>query len=122
MSVSVEHAGREWVLIAGSPPEVMRVRDFADIETAARELAAAVGGPGSAPQLSVSAGAHDVLAIERTIVEARAAAERAHRDYVAASRSGVAALREVGVPVRDVAEIVGVSAQRVSQLARNADV
>ena len=43
---------------------------------------------------------------------------RAEREAAAASRTAVARLRGHGLPVRDVANLMGISPQRVSQLAK----
>jgi DNA-directed RNA polymerase specialized sigma24 family protein len=58
----------------------------------------------------------DDLAVVRDARERRAALVEAERAAAAASRAAVAQLRAEGLTVRDVAEIMGLSPQRVSQL------
>ncbi len=57
--------------------------------------------------------------VER-MVQARAAAEEAAREASKASRDAVAVLASAGLSGRDIASIVGISHQRVAQLARPA--
>jgi len=65
----------------------------------------------------VGAGLDDAV---RTAREAVASAETARRSAAQASRAIAARLRSAGLTGRDIAMVLGVSAQRVSQLLRDA--
>ncbi len=65
----------------------------------------------------VGAGLDDAV---RTAREAVASAETARRSAAQASRAIAARLRSAGLTGRDIAVVLGVSAQRVSQLLRDA--
>lgn len=61
--------------------------------------------------------APDYLQVVEDYKTAAAAAQEAAEAAQGASRAAVARLRVAGLPVRDVATLMGVSPQRVSQLA-----
>jgi len=60
----------------------------------------------------------DDAALIATANDRRAALRRVEADAAAASRAAVARLRAEGLPVRDVATLMGISPQRAAVLAR----
>jgi len=118
--VHAERVGRQWGLtVAGVPGAVSLVRNLAGVERHAREAIAFV--------LDIPAESFDVhLAgfrlpgqVEKELAEARslaADADQMQRQAAERLRAAVAKLKADGVSGSDIARVLDVSPQRVSQL------
>ena len=115
--------GRHWLVTNETYPSAFTtVTRLADAVDAHREAVAFVAG---VPESQVEVEVHPMLddVIDDVLERARAAAaeaDRVQREAAALSRQAVARLREAGLTGADTAAVLGVSPQRVSQLARSA--
>lgn len=99
-----------------------QARHYNEIESQARDfICTVVDVAPSAVDLDVhiTVGGMDVTATAAAIAADRAAAREAEARAVAESEAVAKKLRDAGVPLRDIGEVVGVSFQRVGQLVSN---
>ncbi|MDH6245476.1 hypothetical protein [Mycobacterium sp. OTB74] len=113
--------GRAWRLSAPAFDEAptTTARSFVEIPSAARQLAvtAADIAPSTVElDLVVTAGGVDVLQAESRVAAERAAAEAAAAQLAVSAREVAGQLRTAGLTLADIADVLGVSYQRVSQL------
>lgn len=122
-TVRAQRDGRWWVLTTPDVPgAVSQVHGLSQADAYIRESIAFV--------LGVDAGSFDVSVVPdlpaglsdktREVREHIAALDAQQRAVAAASRAVVAELKAKGLSQQDIATVMGVSAQRVSQLARQA--
>jgi DNA-binding CsgD family transcriptional regulator len=120
--VTALREGRWWLLRVPELDIVTQTRRLARAEQTARDLIATWLGadPGSLDVEVVPAVGDEVT--DRLIgeaVEARASAARQSSRAMALTDQAVHRLVAKGVPLRDVGEMLGISHQRVAQLARS---
>ncbi|OHU89889.1 hypothetical protein [Mycobacterium talmoniae] len=121
--VELERDGRWWMVHVPEIDELTQARRLGEAELMARELIALSTGTALAdvsvcivsitvPQLGdVAIRSRELIAEKDAAARAAANAQRHAADYART-------LTSAGVPVRDVAELLGVSPQRVSQLTQ----
>jgi len=120
-NVTAKHWKRGWELhIEGVG--VTQCRSLAEAETMVRDyIESLTGADPGAVVVAVTAEVGNGLDEQaRAAREAVAAADRATREAAATSRKVARDLRQAGLSGRDIAAILGVSAQRVSQLLKSA--
>lgn len=121
--VELERDGRWWMVHVPEIDELTQARRLGETELMARELIALSTGTPLAdvtvrivsitvPQLG------DIAARSREVIAEKDAAARAVADAQRHTADYARTLTNVGVPVRDAAELLGVSPQRVSQLTQ----
>jgi ribosomal protein S9 len=120
-NVTARHWKRGWELhIDGAG--VTQCRSLAEAETMVRDYVESLTGTDAGDAVVVVTpevgGGHDEQA--QAAREAVAAADRAIREAAAQSRKAARDLRQAGLSGRDIAAILRVSAQRVSQLLKSA--
>jgi uncharacterized protein YggE len=119
--VEVERDGRWWIIHVPEIDQLTQARRIDEIEDMARSLIAiSTDVPAEditmqiritvPPYGDVGAAAERVRALRKQAAEAEERAAHEVADYVRR-------LTKAGIPVRDTAELLGVSPQRVSQLA-----
>lgn len=104
-------------------PVLTQARRLDEVETEARDLICltadvAPSGIDVDIHVEVPGVLGDLSAIRRQIAADRAEARAAEERAIAESRMIAHALSEVGVPIRDIASVAGVSFQRAQQLVR----
>ncbi len=119
--INVYRDGRWWMVEIPALDGLTQARRVGEVEEMARSyIAATLDVPLSEVEVEVSSvkvGEVDALAIAEHVRELRAKADAAEADAVEAMRTAVGTLVTVA-PVRDVGELLGVSHQRVSQVAK----
>lgn len=120
-NVIARHWKRGWELHIETVG-VTQCRNLAEAETMVRDYVESLTGADASNATVVITpevgGGLDEQA--RAAREATAAADRATREAAAESRKSARDLRAVGLSGRDIAAVLGVSAQRVSQLLKSA--
>lgn len=120
--VELERDGRWWMVHVPEIDDLTQARRLSEAALMARELIALSTGTPLAdvgvrvvsitvPKLG------DVAGRSQEVIAKRDAAARAVADAQRHAAEYARALTDAGVPVRDAAELLGVSPQRVSQLA-----
>jgi hypothetical protein len=121
-TVRAELSGRFWALHVAEIDAWTQARHLRELETMARDLIHLATGeaPGSVEldvEIVVPKEAQEHLDRERTL---REAATRTAAEASAESRAAAVALRDRGLPFRDIGVLLGVSYQRAHQLAESA--
>lgn len=120
--VEVERDGRWWMINVPEIDQLTQARRISEIEDMARSLIA-ISTDTPAENITVQIhtidvpGLGDIAAAARKISEERNAAACAAVVAQHHTADYARILANAGVPVRDAAEILGISPQRVSQLA-----
>jgi hypothetical protein len=119
--ITVTREGRWWMVEVPALDLLTQARRVSEIETMAREIiAVTLDVKMSEVEVHIAAfvvDGVDMLAVINDVRSKRDAAERAEREAGEAMREAVQVLTSHSAPVRDVGELLGVSHQRVSQLA-----
>ena len=120
--IQVERDGRWWMITVPEIDQVTQARRVSEVEEMARSLIAiSTDTPLSEVSVEVSSivlpGVGDVLENAHRIEELRRRAAALEVQAAEATRQYAQTLTRDGVPVRDAATLLGVSPQRVSQLA-----
>lgn len=120
--ITVERDGRWWMITVPEIDQVTQARRVSEIEDMARSLIAiSTDTPLSEVGVKVASivlpGIGDVLDTAHRIEELRHRAEDLESQASDAAKQYARTLTGEGVPVRDAATLLGVSPQRVSQLA-----
>lgn len=120
--IEVERDGRWWMITVPDIDQVTQARRVDEIEEMARSLIA-ISTDVPLEEISVQVASivlprlGDILAPARRVEELRRRAAEAEAEAAEAARRYARELTHEGVPVRDAATLLGVSPQRVSQLA-----
>lgn len=120
--VTVEREGRWWMITVPEIDQITQARRVSEIEDMARSLIAiCTDTPLTEVGVNVSSivirGVGDVLDTAHRIEDLRHRANDLEAQAADAARQYAVTLTGSGVPVRDAATLLGVSPQRVSQLA-----
>jgi hypothetical protein len=120
--ITVERDGRWWIIAVPELDQVTQARRISEIEDMARSLIAIstdipLSEVGVHVVSIVLPGIGDVLGTAHHIADLRHRAEDLEAEVADAAKQYARALTREGVPVRDAATLLGVSPQRVSQLA-----
>jgi predicted XRE-type DNA-binding protein len=122
--IEVKREGRWWMVYIPEIDGVTQARRLSEVETMAREyIALDLGLPFG--EVSVETASvrmeepafRELLDGAREIKSLRARADAAEREAAGKMREYARWLTTYGVPVRDIAELLDISPQRVSQLA-----
>lgn len=120
--VEVTRDDRWWMIYIPDIDELTQARRIGEVELMARELIA-VSTDQLLNDISVTvtsitvAGMGDVATTASEAQHLREEAQRLEQASLEAAKRFAQGMTEKGVPVRDVAELLGVSPQRISQLA-----
>jgi predicted RNase H-like HicB family nuclease len=118
VTANVERDGKWWAIRV---PEIdglfSQAKRLDKVEFMVKDAARLLGVEVEAVTVVPALQDEDAALVETAKVR-RADLRRAEAEASAASRNAVARLRALGLPVRDVATLMGVSPQRVSVLAR----
>lgn len=122
--IEIERDGRWWMVHIPELDGLTQARRINEAELMAREwIAVSTGTPIKEITVHITSikvpGVGDVAAWAAQIDEDRRAAELANARAQQEAADYANALAKAGVPVRDTAELLRVSPQRVSQLARS---
>jgi hypothetical protein len=119
--VNVTRDGRWWMIEVPAIDGLTQARRVSEIEDQAKSLIATMLDVAASEVeievASVMVGEVDALALATQVREARRAAAEAEEQAAKAMSGAVTALVGEQAPVRDIGELLGVSHQRVSQLA-----
>lgn len=120
--ITVERDGRWWMITVAEIDQVTQARRVSEIEDMARSLIAlSTDRPLAEVGVKVSSivlpGVGDVLDTAHRVEELRRRADELETQARDAAKEYARTLTCEGVPVRDTATLLGVSPQRVSQLA-----
>ena len=119
--VHVTRDGRWWMVEVPSLDLLTQARRVDEIEEQARSLiAVSLDVPQSGVEVRIAEvriGDIDALAVAEQVKALRAEAAEAERRASEAAREAVAELVRDDAPVRDIGALLGISHQRVSQLA-----
>ncbi len=121
-SVDVEREGRWWMISVPEIGGLTQARRIGEIEEMARSLiAVSTGTPVAEVSVRVARiaipGNSDIASAAEHVRQLRSDAAGAEARAVRESGDFAAMLTAAGIPVRDTAALIGVSPQRVSQLA-----
>lgn len=118
--IEVERDGRWWMVRIPDLGGLTQARRISEVELMAREwIAVSTGTPindVSVHIASITVDGRDVLGEAQHVNDLRRNASRAEQEAVAVARDYARQLTHAGVPVRDVAALLDISPQRVSQL------
>ncbi|TQJ16716.1 hypothetical protein [Kribbella jejuensis] len=124
--VTVRREGRWWLVAVPAIDGLTQARRLDEVERVAREyIAVSTDVPLSTVAVEVSsieAGGRDLLAAKGLVDDLRRRAKDLELMMAELTRELASSLAHAGVPVRDASTILGVSHQRVSQLAQASDV
>lgn len=122
--IEITRDGRWWMIHIPDISGVTQVRRLAEAETMAREFIALDQAiPYNDIKINIASirmtepEFRELLETAQEIKDTRARAQELERQAVDASRKFAQWLTTYGVPVRDIAELLDVSPQRISQLA-----
>lgn len=119
--INVTREGRWWMVEVPALDLLTQARRISEIEQMAREIIAVTRdvrlSEVEVDMKSFIVDGVDMLAVISEVRAKRDAAEHAEKEASEAMRGAVQALQSASTPVRDIGEILGVSHQRVSQLA-----
>ncbi|MFB6724297.1 hypothetical protein ACFCV3_29230 [Kribbella sp. NPDC056345] len=123
-SATVTREGRWWMVDIPELDGVTQARRLDEVEQIAREYIAVTADlPLSQVTVEISgieAAGHDLLDAKTLVEDLRSQARQLETLVADFSRELASALTNADVPVRDVSNVLGVSHQRVSQLAQEA--
>lgn len=122
IEANVHREGSWWVAEIPSLGQVTQARTISSVEEAVREVASLVkGGPAELFQVDMDIQVKDVPEFATraaAIRQAREQAQELERQAQEETRVLAKELKDAGVSVRDTAEFLGVSHQRIHQLTQ----
>lgn len=121
-SIEVEREGRWWMIRVPEINGITQARRIGEIEDMARSLIAiSTGAPAAEVAVRVARigipGGRDIASVAEHVRQLRSDAAGAEARAVRESGEFAIMLTAAGIPVRDTAALIGISPQRVSQLA-----
>lgn len=121
-TVEVEREGRWWMISVPEIDGLTQARRIGEVEEMARSLiAVSTGTPVAEVSVRVTRigvpGLADIASAAERVRQLRSEAAGAESRALRESGNFAAMLTSAGIPVRDTASLIGVSPQRVSQLA-----